>query len=286
MLIAEPLAGDKPMLKELIEKMKINNWFLLGSVIGIIGGSALIALLFIKMDAGASEQITRTANASLPTKISLTIITDKDCANCFDITTLTEQIKKQNVKIISEKTYVKNDRKAKSLIKKFSIQKLPTFIISGDLDRNQTLKDFFSQAGDITKKSFVFRKVNPPYSLTETGEVKGKINFTLITDRSCTDCYDSSAHANILAGFGINTVPQTIDISSETGKELVNKYKISLIPTFILSGDLPEYQQLKSVWEQVGDVAEDGTYIFTKGVPLMGNYKDLSTNKIMPKQNN
>jgi hypothetical protein len=61
---------------------------------------------------------------------------------------------------------------------------------------------------------------------------------------------------------------------------LVSKYQIKAVPTMLISGEVGEYKNLTSIWEQVGTVAGDGTYVFTKA-ELMGTYKDLSKNKVV-----
>ena len=107
------------------------------------------------------------------------------------------------------------------------------------------------------------------------------ISFVLLTDITCTQCYDVTQHEVILKQFGINAAAKVADVKSVAGQALVGRYGIKMVPTFVLTGDTAEYPSLKAVWPQVGMVASDGTYVFTKGVPLMGIYKDLTTNKII-----
>jgi len=124
--------------------------------------------------------------------------------------------------------------------------------------------------------------VGAPYTDTDTGAVKGRIKLSLLTDISCTECYDVTQHELILKeSFGIDTTANVVDTKSSAGQALIRTYKIKLVPTIVLSGETDEYPGLKSVWSQVGVVASDGAYVFTTGVPLMGTYKDLTTNKVV-----
>jgi hypothetical protein len=84
-----------------------------------------------------------------------------------------------------------------------------------------------------------------------------------------------------LEQFGINASSQVVDVKSAIGQALVKAYIIKMVPAFILSGDVKEYPSLVSVWSQVGIVARDGAYVFTTGVPAMGIYKNLTTNKVV-----
>lgn len=71
-----------------------------------------------------------------------------------------------------------------------------------------------------------------------------------------------------------------MDVKSPEGQSLVNKYGISLAPTFVLTGEVKEYETLLKIWPQVGTV-KNNAYIFTLGVPAMGIYRNLTTNKII-----
>ncbi len=261
--------------------IKINYWFLPGAFAGMLIAVTVAIVFFIKTNSLTNQKISESTEASRPANLGLVIITDKICTDCFDLNSLLDQIKQQNVNINSERSIDKDSDEGRELIKRFAIKRLPTFLVSGELKKDQKLADFFTQAGETIDESFVFRQVGPPYSLADTGAVKGRVKFFLLTDTSCDKCYDVTRHEAILQQFGITVSSTLLDIKSTAGRALVNKYKIRLVPTLVLTGEVGEYPSLKPVWEQVGDIASDGSYIFNKGVPLMGTYKDLSTNKII-----
>lgn len=268
-------------MEENKKMIKINYWFLLGVFGGILIASTVGIIFFLKTNTLANQKIAETTEASRPANLDLIVITDQNCSDCFDLNPLLGQIKQQNINLQSEKSVDKDSAEGKELIQKFAITRLPTFLFSGELNKDEKLNEFFSQAGETIDGAFIFRQVGPPYSLAETGEVKGRVNFTLLTDITCTECYDVTRHEEILQQFGI-VVPSTVlDVKSSAGRALVNKYKIKLVPTLVLSGEVGEYPSLKPVWAEVGEIASDGAYIFTTGVPLMGTYKDLSTNKVI-----
>ena len=97
----------------------------------------------------------------------------------------------------------------------------------------------------------------------------------------CDDCYDISLHDTALTNLGLSPKSAaTFDVSSDQGKSLVQEYNITKVPTILMSGDLSEYQGLQQVWSLVGEVSDDGTYIFT-GLEEMGTYKDLESGKVV-----
>ncbi len=244
-------------------------------------GTAVTTTLFTKSNGILGKKLAETTEANRPAKLELIIINDKTCQDCFDTAAIINQMEKENIEITSNKMLDRSSDEGKELIAKFSIKKLPTFLLKGELAKNSVLANFFSQAGDTIDDTFVFRQVGGPFFDTETGKIKGKVNLVLITDITCTECYDVAQHEAILKQFGITTAAKVTDTKSDLGRALVKAYAIKMVPAFVLTGDVTEYPSLTSVWSQVGFIARDGAYVFTKGVPFMGTYKDLTTNKVI-----
>ena len=261
--------------------LKINYWFLL-AIFGVMSVSGAVAIFFsFKTNAVANQKIEILSEAKRPANLDLVMITDQTCKDCFDLTSVINNLKKENIKITSEKNIDSTGDEGKQLIAKFAIKKLPAFLLKGELKKNSILSQFFSKTGDINDGTFVFRQVGGPYVSTENGKVKGRINLILITDITCSDCYDVTNHETILKQFGMQPKVSALDIKSAAGIVLKNKYGIKMAPTFVMTGDVNEYPGLKSAWPEVGMIAYDGAYVFTKGVPFMGVYKNLTTNKVV-----
>jgi hypothetical protein len=73
-----------------------------------------------------------------------------------------------------------------------------------------------------------------------------------------------------------------VDTGSDEGKQLLDKYDIENVPTIILDGDLEVYDNFKAVWENVGTIEDDGTYVF-RTITAMGQgivYNDLAAGEI------
>jgi len=244
-------------------------------------GTAITTFLFAKNNGVLNKKLAETTEASRPANLEMVMINDKTCPDCFDTAAVMDQMEKENIKFVSHQMLDSSSDKAKELIAKFSIKKLPTFLLKGELKKNSTLAKFFAQAGDTIDDTFIFRQVGGPYIDVATGKIKGKVNLTLITDITCIECYDVAQHEAILKQFGITTGGKVVDVKSDLGKALVKAYVIKMVPAFVLTGDVKEYPSLTAVWPQVGFVARDGAYVFTKGVPFMGTYKDLATNKVV-----
>lgn len=226
-------------------------------------------------------------------KVTATILTDPSCSQCINPKLTVEQYKKANVKITDEKEVPWNSAEGQKLIAQYKITKLPTFLLSSDIDVYDDVKSNWSRIGTIeadeqsssTSKTYVARNLFLPYRDLDKGQILGLVDFVYLTDSTCSDCYKpSELHKNILTrGYGIGLgFERTVDANSSEGQSLISKYKITKIPTILLSPEADKYDSLKNTWKSVGNIETDGWYVFNN-MEQMGNvvYKDLTTNKVV-----
>lgn len=251
---------------------------------------ALIILVFLviniivnaKTNALLNKKIAQAEELARPADIDIIFLKDLSCQDCFDVQPIVEAIKKDNVKVESEKTLDIASSDGMDLINKYNIDKAPTFIITGEVEKNISLKNLWPKIGQVLDSTFIFRQTAPPYTEISTGEIRGRAKLIILVDIDCIDCYDVTQHEIILSRLGFPVQNQEIvDSLSNQGKELINKYKITMLPTIILTGDIDAYLSLKSIWPQVGSIEQDGAYVFRQGVKQMGNFKDLNTGEII-----
>ena len=264
-----------------IKQIQINYWILLVLFGVIFIASTAGIVLNVLSNSLVNKKIAEQTEAKRPANLTAAVITDPNCPDCFDSAKILNDLEKLNIKITKKDFLVKNDPAAVELIQKYQIKKLPAFILSGEIDKNNDLKTVLAKIGATKDNVFIFEPSGGPYVLATTGEIKGRTNLLLITDAACDKCYDVTQHELVLGQFGINAATKVVDYKSGEGKNAVAKYGIKLIPTFVLTGDIKEFPRLQSIWSEVGTVAWDGALIFRKGVPFMGIYKDLVTGKII-----
>jgi hypothetical protein len=229
-----------------------------------------------------NKKIVAVKEAERPANIDIIVLQESNCQDCSNLGLLIEAIKKENVKVNSEKTVEISSSEGMELINKYSIAKVPTLIISGEIEKDTNLKALWPQLGEVKDSTFVLRQVSAPYVLTNSGDVRGRVKWIMLTDTSCSECYNVTRHEAILKQFGMSTQDrQLIDIRFPDGQELVDRYQIKLLPTIILIGDLEVYSSLTKIWPQVGTIEDDGAYVFREGVKQMGAYKDLTTNAVV-----
>jgi hypothetical protein len=245
------------------------------AVAALLAGTVMMALPGIK-EAGNILQKARK-------NPRLIVIRPDDCKDCFDINQVTDFLK--GVLGVQYKSV--QELKASSagaLINQYKIEKLPTFILEGDIKALDIGKIFDAASIQTqTDKVFVYKNNFPPYYNTANQKIEGRFELIYLTDAACKECYDVKLHELALANLVMTpSASSTIDIASTEGKKLVADYKITSAPTILLQGDMAAYQNFAQLWTTVGSVEKDGSYIFREiGLELMGKYQNIKTGKVI-----
>jgi thiol-disulfide isomerase/thioredoxin len=215
-------------------------------------------------------------------RIAITYITSSACPLCFNITQFSDQLKEAGVVVAVQRVIEANEKEAQSIISKYGITKIPAMLMSADALEYPIIAQVWPQVG--TQESdgmLVMRNMSPPYYDFTDSKLHGLVTITYLTDKSCNECYDAEMHKEVLASsFGIQFKEEkTVDVSTKAGKELVQKYGLRYLPALLLDKEASAYPSLTDAWTEIGTIADDGTYAFTKANMLGGiTYKDLETN--------
>ena len=215
-------------------------------------------------------------------KVSSVIIKDKSCKVCTDFNLALQNLKQNGVFIGKEENLDFSESKAKELIDKFAIKRLPALLLSSDIEAYPDIALSLSQLKSKDSSYYIIES-QAPYVEADSGKLRGLAKLTFINDSSCSKCYDVKIHRLILSRFGIAVDKENeVDVNSAEGKQLASKYSIKNVPTIVLTGDLDVYENFKIVWGQVGTVENDGAYVFRE-IDALGEgivYMDTSTNEI------
>jgi len=254
-----------------------------GMVIGVIVAVIILVVVLLIVFGGKMFGKKPAVDGTVDASLKYTIVTSKACGDkCWDTGLFFEVLQQAGAKEKSRTTVYIEDKKGQDLVEKFKITQVPTILVAGDIDKDEQLTGFFSALGETIDKTFVLRQVIPPYINAASGQLKGEVAVTFITDNSCAECYDVNLHQTSLANFGVPIAnSRTVDAASDEGKSLIEKYNITKVPTIVISGQPDEYQSLKSIWATVGKVADDGTYVFTNLDEMGGSYYDLEKKKVV-----
>ncbi len=265
------------------KKSTFGKGLIIGIVIAVIILVVALVVIFGGQMFGKKAVKNPAGQTTINAQLKYTIVTSKSCGDkCWDTNLFFDVLKQGGVKEKGRTTVYIEDAAGKKLAEQFKITQVPTILVTGDLDKDAQLKSFFTSLGETIDKTFVLRQVIPPFVDIASGQLKGEVAITYITDTACKDCYDVKLHETSLTNFGVSLKnTKTVDISSDEGRALLKQYDITKVPTIIISGQPEQYQSLKSVWATVGTVASDGTYIFTSLDVMGGPYFDLAKDKLV-----
>ncbi len=218
--------------------------------------------------------------------VTATVLTDPFCTECVDPKLTVESFKKAGVKITDQKEITWNSQEGRQIISQYKIIKLPTFLLSSDIDFYANVKSSWDKIGTIEQdKTYVARNLLLPYRDLEENKILGLVDLIYLTDSSCLDCYNAQEIQKpiLKQGYGIGIrSDRFVDILSTEGRNLVNKYNITKVPTILLSPEADLYTNLKNIWKNVGTVEDDGWYVFREMQQLRGSiYKNLETNEVI-----
>ncbi len=241
-------------------------------LMGILLITSIVNLFSVSISATALKtKVSEMKEANKPAEIELFTI-KTDCINCFDIFSIVESVKKNNVKILKEETISKNSDKAKEFIQKYGIEKLPSIVIFGET--NKTNLNGFEEVKD----ALIFKQVKPPYIDARTSEVKGKVEIITILDSSCKKCISLSPILDNLKRDNVFISSlKNVEYNSANGIELINKFGIKKVPTLLISSGIDYYETIKQGLAQLNSIKKQGFYAVH---PVIPPYRDLTSNKI------
>lgn len=204
-----------------------------------------------------NQELDKLKEETRPAVIELITIGDNNCFDCFDIGPIVKGIEKANINITKGKTLDINSIEAKELISKYNIEKVPTVIVFGEIDR-LNIKNL-EKREDI----LLFTGLTPPYTDTKTLNILGRVSATLVEDQSCDKCINIKQLVELLKQAGVNIISErSIKRNTNEGEELIDKYSIKVLPALILSKDFGYYKlEIIQNWNSIGSIEEDESYV-------------------------
>lgn len=219
--------------------------------------------------------------------VSITSLADSACPDCANLSSVAQALKEQGVHIEKNTELDYQTGEGKQFASSYGLERVPALLISSEIDAypevaQQLAGAGFSQEGD----SYLFQAPLPVYKDTATDEIVGLVDLIMLTDISCSECYDVDVNKQILQRFGLVIKDEnTHDIASEQGFALKEKYAIDKVPIIVLSPDASAYPALVQAWKSVGSIEEDGWFVMRKP-ELIGTYNNLITNSVINPQDN
>ncbi len=259
-----------------------NTIEILAIILGIVVVLNIIVMGFFTFT--VNNKLNQAIEITKPQEGELLLVLPESCPQCGDMAAEKKVLSSQNVELSDDKIYTFGTEKAKEVIERFELKKLPALIFVAEEEINSKLAQALEKGSrKVNNKVIVWESEIVPYFNLAQNQTMGLVNLIYITDKTCTDCYDVVAvQQPILQRFGLGfSNIESFDISENIGKELIEKYQIKGLPTIILSSETKNYPALTQLWNQVGTVEPDGMFVFREMTALGQPYKDLSTGKIV-----
>jgi len=215
-------------------------------------------------------------------KVSLFIVKDSSCSDCFDISSLPAQLEQAGVKVSETKVLELNSTEGRGLVSRYAIKRVPVAVLSKGLSAYPDIVGGWSRLGTIESDgSYVLREAIPPYVSVDTGEVVGRVSLTIINASSCSGCFSPTglpASVFLQGGVKISNV-KTLDANSSEAKALISKYNLTRLPGIVVSKDLSAYQILLKDWDIFGSEEPDGSFVWRNVSP----YVSIGTGEVKGK---
>jgi hypothetical protein len=254
---------------------------LLGLLALAIAANLVMMMLFTGT---VNRKFMEAIELSKPQEGTLTTITPEGCPQCRPLDAVLAAVKAQNVDLSKEQTVSAGSSEGSALIGKYAVTHLPALVFESAQRIKVPVRRGFEQNGRaVGEAAFVWEQITPPYYDVASGNITGLVEAMYLTDERCAECFNPiQVLQPMLLRFGIQPVSTKIlDVSDREGKELVEQYAITKIPTVILSKEASAYASLLSTWQRLGTTEEDSSLVFRIMEAVRGTYKDLESGEIV-----
>ncbi len=208
------------------------------------------------------KKFDEAKESARPAVIELLIITANDCEDCYDISAVVDLIESTGVNITKTKEIDFSSSGAKKVIEKYNIEKVPTVIAVGEISKSKSLSLKLNDIAEEKEGVYIFTKLEPPFIETSTGDVRGRITLLHVKKEDCAECTDYIILTTQLSRAGVVFKEQKeVDIESDEGKNLVNKYAIEKVPTIIMDKEIKAYPTIIQDLGRLGSIEDDGAYV-------------------------
>lgn len=215
-----------------------------------------------------------------PAMLEVVKITLSNCEFCFDVEQALGELKKQNVNITKEEELDSESPIARQLMEKYGIEKLPTYIVSGEVNKS-ALSAYFANKGttDTENNRFIFTSQKAPYYDAAQKKIVGQVTIFNLQDSSCSKCTDLTPLVKGFEDAGVLvTQKKTVEYSSQEGQNMIDKIGIKEIPALAISKEIESYPEVLQQLQEAGVTEKEGFYAVHALVPP---YRDLAQNKVV-----
>ena len=262
----EKFAGSRLLVFALLSVFVIfsaANAFLLNDVSSHITGKIL-----------AAKELARPAN------LEVVMLEPENCSDCFSSQKLLADLKSKNVNVTFERTVSTESAEAKQFIDAYSLETLPALVITGEINKSQSLVDFFNSVGKIDEDVALYTKLEPPFFDLKENSVKGRVRVVSIIDSGCKNCTNFEGFVGYLRQNGVSiSESKEVEWNSLEGKEFLKKFNLTKAPGLLISEDISEYKLIPALMRsQLNATVSAGWFAMSA---FKAPYREVGSGKIV-----
>ncbi|MEK6951115.1 MAG: hypothetical protein AABX13_05320 [Nanoarchaeota archaeon] len=261
--------------------MKKEHWFfrVLPLLLVLAIALSVLNIYFLQLRKVKAVEAEKIIEEELrPAVLEVVKITLSNCDFCFDVEAAVEELKKQNVNITKEEALDSESPVARQLIEKYGIEKLPTYIASGEVNKS-ALASYFTNKGTTENERFIFTAQKAPYYDAIQKKIAGLVTILNLKDSSCSKCTDLTPLVKGFEDAGVLvTQKKTVEYTSPEGQRMIALIGIKEIPALVISREIESYPEVLQQLQEAGVEEKEGFYAVH---PLVPPYRDLAQGKVV-----
>jgi len=193
------------------------------------------------------------------------VLQAKDCSECISINDIKDQVTRANIEVTNEETIYVGSKKAKNLIAKYKIKKLPAIIFESPDRLKGNLVKSWKKSWKQVDKGFVWETVKTPYYDILSSEKVWIVNATIVIKQDCKECIKAKAYIENFKQFWVYiNKPNIINYNSKEWINLIAKYEIKKLPFILFSEDISAYKKISESWTWFWKIINNNEYILSK----------------------
>ncbi len=244
---------------------------IVGAIIVLLAIAIVNAFLIFSSSSNLNKRVAELKELNRPAQIQVVKI-DGDCADCFKVDTILQKIK-ENFNVTQETSFSLSSEEGKAFIEKYSLQKLPAIVITGETNKTQ-IQDF-----ELNNDALIFTGTQAPYTDAHSGVSYGFVTVTNIVDGSCLECTSLAGFTEGLKKAGVAIKSENIvNYNKPEGKDLIKKFDVKHVPALIISQEINYYPEVQQQLVAVQAKEKDGFYALHATLPP---YRNLTSDKIV-----
>jgi len=262
------------------ENIAVPKTLLIGLLVVFVIFSGVNAYLLGDVSSKITGKVLEMKELQRPANLEVILLTPENCSDCFNINRALADLKGKNVNVTSEKTISASEPEAKQFIDAYGLENLPALVITGEINKSESLKNFFISVGKIDGEVALYTKIEPPFFDLKENSVKGRVKAVSIVDSGCANCTNFEGFVDYLRQNGVSiSESREVEWNSAEGKELLKKFGLTKAPALLISEDISEYKLIPALMKnQLNATISSGWFAMSA---FKAPYREVSSEKVV-----